>query len=64
VRLFHPYSVVSWLSVCYIEDVVTLPLPASCLVRELAFDTVNWCLRYVYGMNLTPLDFIHKAGEY
>jgi len=45
-------TVVSWLSGRYIEDVFTLPLYASCLVRELAFDTVSWCLSYVRGMNL------------
>src|SRR4051794_18803902 len=30
----------------------TFPLLASCLIRELPFDTVSWCLSYVRGMNL------------
>ena len=30
---FIRYIIVSWLSICYIEDVFTLPLSAGCLVR-------------------------------
>jgi hypothetical protein len=46
-------DVVSWLCIiCRIEDVFTLPRTAGCLVRELAFDAVNWYLSYVRGINL------------
>jgi hypothetical protein len=49
---FIPYNAVSWLSVCWIEDVFTLPLYASCLIPLIIFGTVSWCLSYVRGMNL------------